>query len=210
MSDSSKYNIPNLKHLEYHQAEIVIKKSRFIASVGHVASVDEAKEFIAHISNLYKDARHNCYAFNVGVANSSAFVGLSDDGEPHGTAGAPMLNVLLHCDIGEIAVVVTRYFGGILLGTGGLVKAYQDATKLALEDLPLCIKEDYINLKLSLDHQYINNLIKLKSKYQFNIDDLNYEAKSVIASISIIKTHYDLLLKELQAISKGRIKTLKV
>ena len=92
----------------------MIKKSRFITSVARTKSVDEAKQFIDSICKEFSDARHNCFAYNADKPNSSGYAGCSDDGEPHGTAGQPMLNVLLHSGVGQITVVVTRYFGGIL------------------------------------------------------------------------------------------------
>lgn len=205
----AKYLIPNLKEHEFYQQELTIKKSVFIASAGHVSSVEQAHSFINMISSKYKDARHNCYAFNAGAANSSAYVGMSDDGEPHGTAGAPMLNVLLHSDIGEICVVVTRYFGGILLGTGGLVKAYQDSTKLVLANLDTRIKEDYVHFTLVLPHQHYNTLMYLKSKYDFYIEDTTYN-HDIRALIKCTIAHKQALLTELQALSKGQIYELVI
>ncbi len=110
--------------------EIVEKKSRFIASVKRVETEQEAQAFIAEIKKKHYAARHNCSAFIVGTGKE--LVRSSDDGEPSGTAGKPMLEVLLGSDFVNIACVVTRYFGGTLLGTGGLVRAYTDATKAAL------------------------------------------------------------------------------
>lgn len=148
----STYKVPALEPGKIHRNEIVIKKSRFISSLARTCSVDEAKSFIDSICKEFHDARHNCFAYNADKPNSSGYAGCSDDGEPHGTAGQPMLNVLLHSDIGQITVVVTRYFGGILLGTGGLVKAYQDSVKLALDTLCLedMVLTDTYSLVLAL------------------------------------------------------------
>lgn len=110
--------------------EIVEKKSRFIANVTPVQSEEEALAFVAAIKKKYWDARHNCYAFVAGDRHQ--LQRCSDDGEPQGTAGRPMLDVLLREDVHNAAVVVTRYFGGTLLGTGGLVRAYQKATQEGL------------------------------------------------------------------------------
>ncbi|MEH6457607.1 MAG: YigZ family protein, partial [Cocleimonas sp.] len=114
------YKIP----AKQHRHETIIKRSRFITTIAHASSADEANAFIASIKKEFPDASHNCWAYVAGPAADSAKIGMSDDGEPHGTAGKPMLNVLLHSDIGEIVAVVTRYFGGTKLGPGGLVKAY--------------------------------------------------------------------------------------
>lgn len=111
--------------------EIVEKKSRFIASVAPVATEQEALDFIAAKKKEYWDARHNCYAYIIG--SKQEIMRCSDDGEPAQTAGRPMLDVLLSASVYNIVVVVTRYFGGILLGTGGLVRAYQGATKAGLD-----------------------------------------------------------------------------
>ena len=117
--------------LEGASAEIVEKKSRFIATIRPVKTEEEASAFIEKMKKQYWDARHNCSAFVVGENN--CITRCSDDGEPSGTAGRPMLEVLLGSGITNIAVVVTRYFGGVLLGAGGLVRAYSSATVAAIE-----------------------------------------------------------------------------
>jgi len=129
---ASRYRIP----ADFHQVEESIKRSRFIATVAHAPDTETAKAFIDMIKAEHPDATHNCWAFAAGPPGDTARVGMSDDGEPHGTAGKPMLNTLLHGDVGEIAVVVTRYFGGTKLGTGGLVRAYSGMVQKALETLP--------------------------------------------------------------------------
>ena len=116
--------------LEGGQGEIVEKKSRFIATVRKCETEEEAESFIAEMKKKYWDARHNCSAFVIG--NRGELTRCSDDGEPAGTAGRPMLEVLLGENIRNAAVVVTRYFGGTLLGTGGLVRAYTQAVKEGL------------------------------------------------------------------------------
>lgn len=110
--------------------EIEEKKSRFIATLAPVSSEDEANAFFCRIKKEYWDARHNCTAFTIGEKHENTRC--SDDGEPSGTAGRPMLDVLLREDIHNAAVVVTRYFGGTLLGTGGLVRAYQKSVQAGL------------------------------------------------------------------------------
>jgi len=111
-------------------AEVVEKKSRFIANIRQVVSEEEAVNFIEEMKKQYWDAKHNCSAFVIG--NKGQLTRCSDDGEPSGTAGRPMLEVLLGEEIRNVAVVVTRYFGGTLLGTGGLVRAYSEAVKKGL------------------------------------------------------------------------------
>lgn len=130
--------------------EIVEKKSRFIATMIPVTSEEEARDFIASMKKKYYDARHNCSAYTIG--ENHEITKSSDDGEPSGTAGRPMLDVLIHSDIHNLCVVVTRYFGGVLLGTGGLVRAYTDATKAALENAQ--IKEELNGIILVIETDY--------------------------------------------------------
>ncbi len=178
MDHNDSYQVPALKRGQHHQSELVIKKSRFIATVGHTEGMEEAKVFIAQISKQYADARHNCFAFNAYKAGSTAYCGCSDDGEPHGTAGQPMLNVILHCGIGEIACVVTRYFGGILLGTGGLVKAYQDSVKEALRSLPVKRKVIEEKFAVALDHRHITFLMRLADRLEAQIIKSSFDEKA--------------------------------
>ena len=118
-----------------HRLSGTLKKSKFITTLAHAASPEEARQIIAGLKTEFSDANHNCWAYVAGPPGDTAQCGMSDDGEPHGTAGKPMLNVLVHCDVGEIVAVVTRYFGGIKLGKGGLVRAYSGAVQDALDSL---------------------------------------------------------------------------
>ncbi len=159
--------------------EITEKRSRFIATAFHIESEDEANTVIAETKKKYWDARHNCYAYTVGIDNEiSRF---SDDGEPGGTAGRPILDVLKNRELTNTLVIVTRYFGGVLLGTGGLVRAYTDSTLEALKAgqesgslVTMCymqnmtIKTDY---NLSGKVQYI-----LSGEERVSINNIRYEA----------------------------------
>ncbi len=138
---------------EESQAEIEVKKSRFIATIRPVHSEEEALAFIAEMKKKYWDARHNCSAFIIGDRQS--LMRCSDDGEPQGTAGRPMLDVLQGAHLVNVCAVVTRYFGGTLLGTGGLVRAYSDAVTQGLaagsvltriEGTALTVQTDYNDL----------------------------------------------------------------
>ena len=121
------------------RTEIRVSKSRFIATAAPAFSVEEAKAFIARVKDEFSDASHNVPAFVIGYG-PSVTAHCNDDGEPSGTAGRPMLAVLQGSGLGDIVVVVTRYFGGTKLGTGGLVRAYGDAVKAVLEEIPLAEK----------------------------------------------------------------------
>ena len=136
-------------------SEIVEKKSKFIANIYYVESKEEAEQKIKEIKRKYFDARHNCSAYRI-MKNDVIIEKASDDGEPSGTAGGPMLNILQKNNLCNILVIVTRYFGGILLGTGGLVRAYSEATMRALDvakkinlfaGKELQVKVDYGNLE---------------------------------------------------------------
>lgn len=155
-------------------AELVEKKSKFIANIFYIESKEEAEEIIKNTNKKYHDARHNCYAYRV-FNNEEVVEKSSDDGEPSGTAGAPMLTIISKNNLINILVIVTRYFGGILLGTGGLVKAYSDVTKKALENAKVTnIEEGYIyeiNTKYSdlenLKYFIKNNEIKIQKEEYF-------------------------------------------
>lgn len=118
------------------EVEYEIKKSRFIARAAYANSRESAMALLEQARVDYPDARHHCYAYLLGHPHSAASAGMGDDGEPSGTAGKPILNVLQHKSVGDIMLVVIRYFGGIKLGAGGLVRAYSSAAQLAMESLP--------------------------------------------------------------------------
>jgi uncharacterized YigZ family protein len=129
---TSRYPIP----AETTRVELRIVNSRFIATVGEARTADDARAFIDLIRDEFADASHNVYAFRAGY-RSSVTEGMSDDGEPPGTAGRPALSVLRGADLGDVVIVITRYFGGTKLGTGGLVRAYTESAQEALAALPL-------------------------------------------------------------------------
>ena len=138
-----------------------VKRSKFITTLAHAASPEEAKKVIAGIKAEFRDANHNCWAYVAGPPGDTAQCGLSDDGEPHGTAGKPMLNVLLHCNVGEILAVVTRYFGGIKLGTGGLVRAYAGGVQHALESLVRIEKRTWVPGDVAVDYKQLESVKRL-------------------------------------------------
>lgn len=166
---ADRYNVPNLSASKIHRAEETIHRSRFIVTMARVSSPEEAKAFIESVRQEHSQATHNCWAYVAGEPGSTAQVGASDDGEPKGTAGRPMLTVLLHCGVGEIAAVVTRYFGGILLGTGGLVRAYQGLVKLGLETLPITERVPCDRIKFTLEHSFVNIALREFENHQASI-----------------------------------------
>ena len=162
--------------------EIEEKKSRFIATVRPVESEEEVTAFLAEMKKKYWDARHNCFAYVIGEKNE--LVRCSDDGEPSGTAGRPMLDVLLREEIHNVAVVVTRYFGGTLLGTGGLVRAYQQATKEGLSNSQIVEKRKGCRLLIDTDYNGIGKIQYLFGQEDISILDTVYaEAVQITAMI---------------------------
>lgn len=157
--------------------EIVEKKSRFIATTEKIETEEEALSFIGRMKKQYWDARHNCYAFVAGEHQN--LQRCSDDGEPAGTAGRPMLDVLLREDIHNIAVVVTRYFGGTLLGTGGLVRAYQKAVQEGLKNSVVIERIQGRLLKIESDYNSIGKIQYLLAQNQITAMDTVYTDKVV-------------------------------
>lgn len=142
MSDAVKqelagYRVPQDSVEHPFSFEEVIKGSRFIARLAFTPTVEDAKAFINHFNQTEPDATHHCWAYIVGNPASTTLIACSDDGEPNGTAGMPMLNVLQHSDVGDITAVVTRYYGGTKLGTGGLARAYGGSVKQAIDQITL-------------------------------------------------------------------------
>ncbi len=155
--------------------EIEEKKSRFIATVMPVADEEEAVRFINETKKKYWDARHNCSAFVIG--EKGEITRCSDDGEPSGTAGRPMLEVLKSSMIRNVAVVVTRYFGGILLGTGGLVRAYTDAVKAGLDNCEVIEKLDGFLCEVIAEYTDLSRLQYIFRDEPFTLKDTIYEDK---------------------------------
>jgi uncharacterized YigZ family protein len=180
--------------MEGAEAELVEKKSRFIATIRPVATEGEALSFIDEMRKKYYDARHNCWAFVVGTDNVIARS--SDDGEPSGTAGRPMLEVITGSGIHNIAVVVTRYFGGVLLGTGGLVRAYQGAVKEALALCQTAAQQYGVRLKIKTDYNMVGKLQYILASKNINIEDSVYTA-DVELTVLVPIEEYDRLCAEI-------------
>ena len=183
-------------------AEVVEKKSKFIANVFYVESREEAEEIIKKVNKQYHDARHNCYAYRV-ITSDGIIEKASDDGEPSGTAGAPMLTILSKNNLANVLVIVTRYFGGILLGTGGLVKAYSESCSLGIE-------------RAGIVEKYIAQVYKIELEYS-DVDKFKYFAKN--NDIIILKEEYlenvilDVAIKEkelVENLSKKEINMKKM
>lgn len=154
-------------------SEIIEKKSKFIGTICPVQSEEEAENKIKEIKKKYYDARHNCFAYRV-LKEENVIERSSDDGEPSGTAGAPMLNILKQKNICNVLVIVTRYFGGILLGTGGLVRAYSQATESAIENSNLINKTKGLEVEIVLDYKDLEKMKYFCKMNSLNIIDIKY------------------------------------
>ena len=156
-------------------AEIVEKKSRFIAQIRHVETEDEALEFIASVKKEHAQARHNVYAYIIkGGENKSERIRFTDDGEPSGTAGKPTLETLQHSNLTSVACVVTRYFGGTLLGTGGLVRAYSGTVKAAIEAAEVIPLIEYSNFIQCVSYSELETLKHKIASQNGIIDEIKY------------------------------------
>jgi uncharacterized YigZ family protein len=165
------------------RTEIMAANSRFIASAGYTPSVAEAREFIAAVRAEFPDASHHCVAYLVGHG-ASVTAGMSDDGEPSGTAGRPMLAVLRGSGLGDVTVVVTRYFGGTLLGTGGLVRAYSDGVRAVLEVLPRTERIEMERISLEVSYAAYAAARRLLEEHNAQIaDEVFAEAVTIHATI---------------------------
>ena len=174
MTTSDHYNVP----AGIHRFEEEIQRSRFITTLAPTATVDEAVAFIDSIRAEFADATHNCWAYLAGPPGSSIHIGMSDDGEPHGTAGRPMLQVLTHCGVGDIAAVVTRYYGGTKLGKGGLVRAYSGGVQKALAELALVEKVTYSSLVVIVPYNHITTVQQCAGRHRVVITGEEYAAEA--------------------------------
>lgn len=185
------------------RAEIIVKNSRFIATLAPVFSVDEAKAFISRIKEEFSDATHNVPAYQIGYG-AVVTAHCNDDGEPSGTAGRPMLAVLQGSGLGDVAVVVTRYYGGTKLGTGGLVRAYGDAAKAVLAETPRAERVTTHIVMVSYPYTYVERMRLLVEKHNGRILD---EAFAAEVTLSAQFTNADVLpfQEELQELSHGSL-----
>ena len=188
------------------EGEITEKKSRFIATVRLVEKEEDALAFIEEMKKKYWDARHNCYAYSIGEHRE--FTRCSDDGEPSGTAGRPMLDVILGEDIYNAAVVVTRYFGGVLLGTGGLVRAYSGAVQAGLGASKVIEKHHGISLALTADYTAIGKLQYVAGENQLPILDTEYTDR-VIMHLLVPNDQAGRIEKTITEATSGRVKMEK-
>ena len=165
-----RYAIPS----RIYRVEELIQRSRFITTAAHAPDANAANAFVDSVRELFPDATHHCWAFVAGPPGSTAHIGMSDDGEPHGTAGRPMLTVLLHSGVGEIVTVCTRYFGGVKLGTGGLSRAYAGGVKLLLQTLPTELKIKRVHVSVRVAYPHVESLQRLLDDLEVIVEHEDY------------------------------------
>ena len=182
--------------LKDETTDIVEKKSKFIASIGYAENVETAEAKIREIKKKYYDAKHNCIAYRV-IENGRVIEKASDDGEPSGTAGGPMLNILQKNNLCNLVVVVTRYFGGILLGTGGLVRAYSDATQKVIEKSIKVSKVEGLEIKIKLDYPNLEIFKYYCKNNEINITKIDYY-EDIILKIEMEKNRKNTFLKDIE------------
>ncbi len=165
MAGNERYPVPS----GFVRTEDVILRSRFIASLDRADTPDDAQAFLERIRNEFPDATHNCWAYLIGSPGTTGQVGMSDDGEPHGTAGRPMLNKLVHSGAGDLAVVVTRYYGGTKLGKGGLVRAYSGAVQSVLDAAEMTDRITWHHVSFELEYSEIEVFKRLYPEYEVEL-----------------------------------------
>lgn len=170
---SKDYPVP----AEYIERETEVKKSRFIARVYPVSCRDEVRARVAEAHQDYPDARHVCWGYQIGRPGSAAEAAMNDDGEPSGTAGKPILNVIQHKDMGDVLVIVIRYFGGIKLGAGGLVRAYAGAAESVLSEVGRMIQQARVQAQVGLDFAEEQPLRHWCEGHEGNIESIEYSAR---------------------------------
>jgi len=183
-----------------------IEKSVFISTSRHVSGEDEAREFIAEINKKFPDATHNCYAYICDITGN--FLRFSDDGEPQGTAGMPMLEVIKNNNLREIAVVVTRYFGGIKLGAGGLVRAYSGCVAENLNAAKKVCYETCAESLYTVDYSSVDTVIRFIAERGANMLNSEY-SDEVTFTVAVKKSEEESFVKELTDRLCGKVKIKK-
>lgn len=186
-------------------AEIEEKKSRFIASIAHVETEEEALAFLDEIKQANRMARHNVYAYILreGGAGAMGRIRYSDDGEPAKTAGLPTLEALQHAGLTDVCVVVTRYFGGVLLGTGGLVRAYTQATQAGVEAAEKVVVSRCVDLEIVLPYSNYDRMLNIAAECDAHILDTKF-TDAVTLTLRMLEGTQEPLLAKLTELERGK------
>ncbi|MBO4369087.1 MAG: YigZ family protein [Desulfovibrio sp.] len=195
--------IPKASVAAPHESELVIRRSRFLTLSAHTPGLSAGRQFVESLRQRFPDATHHCFACIGAEPGDMGHAQASDDGEPHGTAGRPMLQILAHADIGEICTVVVRWFGGVKLGTGGLVRAYQESVRTNLDSLPLEERKECLLYDLDVEYQYADACSRLLKKSEASILSSTYAA-SMQCSFLLPKEQEPLFLATFATITNGK------
>ena len=185
-----------------HRVAQVIDRSRFLATVAPAPTVADAQAVLRAVREEFPDATHHCWAYVVGPPGSTGQVGMSDDGEPHGTAGRPMLTVLLHGGVGDVVAVVTRYYGGTKLGTGGLVRAYGGAVQEALATLPRRDRVDAVALTVRVGYAAIGAVQPLWTLHEAVVREEAFAAEATYL-LAVPRDRVDALVRAVTDATRG-------
>lgn len=185
-----------------HRVAQVIDRSRFLATVAPAPTVADAQAVLRAVREEFPDATHHCWAYVVGPPGSTGQVGMSDDGEPHGTAGRPMLTVLRHGGVGDVVAVVTRYYGGTKLGTGGLVKAYGGAVQEALATLPRRDRVDAVALTVRVGYAAIGAVQPLWALHEAVVREEAFAAEATYL-LAVPRDRVDALVRAVTDATRG-------
>ena len=193
-----RYAVPS----RIYRVEELIQRSRFITTAAHAPDANAANAFVDSVRESFPDATHHCWAFVAGPPGSTAHIGMSDDGEPHGTAGRPMLTILLHSGVGEIVTVCTRYFGGVKLGTGGLSRAYAGGVKLLLQTLPTELKIKRVHVSVRVAYPHVESLQRLLDDLEVVVEHEEY-GEEVRYQIAVPAMTLETLREQLAQLTSG-------
>jgi uncharacterized YigZ family protein len=180
-----------------------VKGSRFIGSAAPADLKEEAESFIEEIRRTHHNATHNCFAYRI----DRSLFRYSDDGEPSGTAGRPILNMIDKYQLQRAVLVVTRYFGGTKLGTGGLIRAYSEAAEATIQQAKILKKNIYLELSLEYPFEIINKVQHLVQKFDGHISD-DADVNGMISRVKIFSSRQEPFLKELKELTAGKVKII--
>lgn len=186
-----------------------IKKSRFITYLAHVQGKQKALDYLQLIKSKHKEARHHCWAYIAAGPQAWSDMGCSDDGEPKGTAGKPMLNVLQGFNVGEIIAVVVRYSGGIKLGTGGLVRAYSNGIQQLSTQIQTIEKRFFVQYQIHCDYAQMANIENMLSNLSAKVINIDY-LQSVSAIIEVDVQYAQMFVDQLIALTQGKVMPIKI
>lgn len=201
----NRYPIP----ARVHRVEETRQRSRFITTLAHAPDAEAAHAFVAAVRDEMPDATHHCWAFVAGPPGSTTRIGMSDDGEPHGTAGRPMLTALLHGGVGDVVAVCTRYYGGVKLGTGGLSRAYASGVVAALDTLPTEERVDRTPLEVVVGYPDIDAVHRLVADMELPVLDEDFGAE-VRIRIDVPGDEVEALRARLSDLTRGQVRVKQI